>query len=467
MIIDTHCHLDFKDFDQDRDAVLDRAGEKGIVRIINVGSSLEGSRRSVELAKKYDIVYASVGVHPHEADSVTDKVIDEIKTLSGRAHLSVPYNNSQSKVVAIGEVGLDYYRNLSPKESQQAAFRKFTGLAKSLELPLIIHSREADADILKILKSEGGKELAGVVHCFSGGEEFLKECLQLGFHISFTCNLTFKNAKALRELAKSVPIEKILLETDAPLLAPEGKRGKRNEPAYLTYLVDEWVKLSGLSKEDIERITTHNANKLFNLRLDEERSKIAYEIRGSLYLNITNVCTNDCDFCVRAQTAFVKGHNLKLDKEPMVNEILQAVGDVKRYREIVFCGYGEPTARLDIIKEVSMELKKKGATIRLVTNGHGDLINKRPIVKELAGLVDKASVSLNVDRKDLYNSICKPKFGPGSYQAVINFIKDCVASGIKTEVTCLNLPGVDLDECKRIAKELSATFRLRELGTVG
>ena len=456
MLIDTHCHLDFNDFDADRDAVIDRAKEKGIVKIINVGSSLEGSRRSVELSKRYDIVYAAVGIHPHEADIVTDKIVEDLKSLA-----------KDKKVVAIGEVGLDYYRNLSPKDSQVEAFKKFIHLAGSLKLPLIIHSREADQDIIRILKSEKTEEQTGVIHCFSGDGQFLKECTGLGFNISFTSNLTFKKARALREVAKTVPIEKVLLETDAPYLAPEGIRGRRNEPAYLAYLVDEWVKLTGLSKEDIERITTHNANELFKLNLKEESSKIAYEIRDSLYLNITNECTNNCYFCVRAQTSFVKGHNLKLDKEPTVEEIVNAIGDVKRYKQIVFCGYGEPTTRLDVVKAVCRELKKKGTSIRLVTNGHGDLINKRPIVKELAGLVDNISVSLNTDKEDLYNKVCKPVFGDSAYRAVMKFIMDCVENGIKAEVTCLNLPGVDLKECAVIAKRLGASFRSRTYGVTG
>ncbi len=469
MLIDSHCHLDFKDFELDLDDVIDRAKKKGVIRIVNVGSSIEGSRRSVRLAQKYDLVYASVGVHPHEASQVTDKVIEDIRALA-----------KEQKVVAIGEVGLDYYRNLSPKDEQIEAFKKFIHLALDLDLPLIIHSREADADTIKILNEYAclsGRQaihnthdtirLRGVIHCFSGNAQFLKECLGLGLNISFTSNLTFKKAEALREVARTVPIEKVLLETDAPYLAPNGMRGKRNEPAYLTYLVDEWMKLTGLSREDIERITTHNANELFKLGLKEESSKIAYEIRDSLYLNITNECTNNCYFCVRAQTSFVKGHNLRLDKEPTVAEILMAVGDVKRYREIVFCGYGEPTMRLDTLKEVCRELKKKGASVRLVTNGHGDLINKRQIVKELVGLVDNVSVSLNTDKEDLYDKVCSPVFGNGTYKAVMKFIMDCVESGIKSEVTCLDLPGVDLEECAAIAKSLGASFRARKYGVTG
>ena len=465
MLIDTHCHLDFEDFDRDRDEVIDRAKSAGVGAIINVASSIEGTRRSIELARQYDIVYASIGVHPHEAKTVTDKVIDEFRDLaSGRAHLSVPYNSK--KVVAVGEVGLDYYRNLSPKDEQAAAFRRFIHLADELKLPLIIHSREAAEDTIEILKSENKGHVRGVMHCFSGDKDFLKKCLDLGLYISFTCNLTFKNAADLRETAKLVPTEKLLLETDAPFLAPQEFRGRRNEPAYLTALIGLWSGILGLSGEDIARITTHNANTLFRLEM-AEKSKIAYKIRDSLYLNITNRCTNNCSFCIRNETSFVKGHNLLLDKEPSAGEVIAAVGDPKRYKEIVFCGYGEPTMRLDVVKTVSSELKKKGARIRLVTNGHGDLINERKIAGELAGIVDKISISLNTDTEERYNEECKPRFGIRTYKHILDFIKNCVEAGIETEVTCLDLPGVNVNKCEDIAKSLGAKFRLRKLGVTG
>jgi len=457
MLIDTHCHLDFKDFDNDRDSVIARAKAAGVARIVNVASSVEGSSRSVELARDHDIIYASVGVHPHDAKIVTDEIIENLRAIA----------LSHKKVVAIGEVGLDYYRNLSPKDIQIEAFRKFIRLAAELKLPLILHAREAEGDILKVLKEEARKlHVKAVMHCFSGGMPFLKECLDMGFYLSFTANLTFKNAKDLRVVAKAVPVERLFIETDAPFLAPEKLRGKRNEPSYLVYLIEEWSRILGLSQEDIARITTHNANQFFGLGL-EDRSKIAYEIRDSLYLNITNRCTNMCDFCVRSQTEFVKGHNLKLEGEPTIEEILDAVGNPAKYKEVVFCGYGEPTLRLDVIKAVSRAIKKQGAKIRVVTNGHGDIINGHTIANDLAGLVDRFSVSLNTDTSSKYNDICKPEFGPDTYGRILDFIRSLVHSGIEVEVTCLDLPGVDIKRCEAIAREMGVKFRLRSLGVVG
>ncbi|MBU0895298.1 MAG: YchF/TatD family DNA exonuclease [Candidatus Omnitrophica bacterium] len=456
MLIDTHCHLDFKDFDADRDEVVDRALKSGVSRIVNVASSIEGSRRSVDLADKYDMVYATVGVHPHEAGSVTDSVIADIKLLAKSA-----------KVVAVGEVGLDYYRCLTSKEVQTAAFKRFIHLARDLDLPLIIHAREADRDTLDIIKRESPRGLRGVMHCFSGSSDFMKECLDLGLFISFTANITFKKADSLRMVARDIPTERLLLETDAPFLAPQAMRGSRNEPAYITHLAGEWSRLLDLSKEDVARITSHNANSLFKLKLDES-SKIAYEIRDSLYLNITNRCSNSCYFCVRNQTSFVKGHNLKIDREPSTQDIIKAVDSAKKFKEIVFCGYGEPTLRLDMIKEVAGAFKKEGmAKVRVVTNGQGDLINSRPIATELAGLVDRVSVSLNTDTPELYDKYCKSEFGRAAYPAIISFIKDCVRNKIEVEITFLDLPGVDLKKCENIAEELKAKFRSRSLGEVG
>ncbi len=454
MLIDTHCHLDFKDFDHDRDEVISRASNAGVGRIINVASSVEGSRRSVELAGKYEHIYSTIGIHPHDAASVNDGVMSELKALA-----------TGKKVVAIGEVGLDYYRNLSSREDQISAFNKFIDLALELDLPMILHVREADRDALDILKARN-RSLRGVIHCFSGSSDFMKECLDFGLFVSFTANITFKKADPLRMVARDVCTERLLLETDAPFLAPQALRGQRNEPAYLTHLAGEWSRLLDLSKDDIARITTHNANTLFRLDV-EESSRIAYEIRDSLYLNITNRCTNSCYFCIRNQTSFVKGHNLKIDKEPSVDEIMDAVKGSKKYNEIVFCGYGEPTLRLDVIKDVAARVKDSGVKVRVVTNGHGDLINSRKIAKELSGIVDKVSVSLNTNTKELYNKYCKPQFGPDTYGDVISFIKDCVANKIEVEVTCLDLPDVDLKECEAIIKELGGIFRPRSLGVVG
>jgi len=254
MIIDTHCHIDFDEFNQDRDLVIERAKASGVKCLINVGSDLEGSRRAVHLAGLYKEVFASVGIHPHHADEKLESSFDEIETLAGN-----------EKVVAIGEVGLDYFKNYSKPENQKTLFTHFIKLAEKLKLPLIIHDREAHDDTIDILKEVYPGPIPGVMHCFSGDKKTLTRALDLGLYISFTCNLTFKNAKDLREVARHVPRERLLLETDAPYLAPQRYRGKRNEPAYITELRDILSKLLGLPKDEIEKITTHNAKRFFKI----------------------------------------------------------------------------------------------------------------------------------------------------------------------------------------------------------
>lgn len=253
MFIDTHCHLDFPEFDKDREEVIKRAKDQGIDYIINIGSSLEGSKKSLELSKRYNFIYATCGIHPHAADTVDKEMQNALEALA-----------RNDKVVAIGEIGLDYYKNYSKAENQKALFISLIKLANDLNKPLVIHNRQASDDTLKILKQAQSQKI--VVHCFSGDENFLKTCLDLGFFISFTCNITYKKAQNLRNLVKLTPPERLLLETDAPYLPPQTLRGKRNEPAYVKYLARQIAEIKKTSIEEIARITTDNAKKFFELK---------------------------------------------------------------------------------------------------------------------------------------------------------------------------------------------------------
>ncbi|MCK4462905.1 MAG: TatD family hydrolase [Candidatus Omnitrophica bacterium] len=260
MIIDTHCHLDFPEFQNDLDGVLKRAEVTNVKYIINVASSLEGSKKGCELASKLPQVFASVGIHPHHARDITEDSLNIIENLA----------RTNEKVIAIGEVGLDFYKNLSPKKCQRDLFLSFLELKKKLNLPIIIHSRDAAAETLDILKSEASPFIDGVMHCFSQDTDYMKKVLDLGLHISFTCNITFKNASRLRGVVKYAPIDRLVLETDAPFLAPQKYRGKRNEPAYLVYLVEALSLILNITKEKIEEVTTRNANRLFRLGIECE-----------------------------------------------------------------------------------------------------------------------------------------------------------------------------------------------------
>lgn len=452
-LIDTHCHLEMDVFDKDRDNVVRHAKEAGIEYIISIGSDRESNIHNLKICDDYPGVYTTVGIHPHDAKTLNEGLYNEIKEWI-----------KKPKVVGIGETGLDYHYMHSPKEIQADAFRKQIALAKDSGLPLVIHSREARKDTLQILQESPG--VSGVLHCFSGDIEMAKKAINLGLYISIAGPVTFKNAKNIVEIAKFVPDEHILIETDAPYLSPVPMRGKRNEPSFLKYTAQAIADLRGVNINDIARITTLNAMKLFKIGQIPEIGEIVYKIRDSLYLNITSRCTNRCGFCVRFHTSYIKGHNLRLEKEPSAEEIIKAVGNPKDYKEIVFCGLGEPLLRLDIVKKVSEWIKQKGGKVRINTNGHGNLIYGRNILPELQNIVDTLSISLDAEDEKKYDEICKPVY-KNAFRAVIDFIKEAKKYIPEVKITVVDIPEIDIEKCKAIAKKLGVELRIREFDVVG
>ena len=456
-LVDTHCHLDFPDYENDLADIIEKAASAGVDRIIVPGTSASSSEAAVRLAGSHPGVFAAAGIHPHEADRTGPDDIARIRELA----------LDNDKIVAVGEIGLDQYKGYSKIENQIGLFRDCLQVAWELDLPVILHNRNAEKHMLDILRKDHLFELKGVVHCFSGGRDFLKEILFLDFYVSFAGNITFEKASELRALAKEVPPDRLLLETDGPYLTPVPFRGKRNEPAYVKYLLDIYAEIYGFSREDVARITTHNANKLFRLGL-KKKGVATYRIRESLYINITHRCTNRCAFCARENTDYVKGYNLRLDAEPTTGEIIDSLGDVTKYKEIVFCGFGEPTLRIGALKRVAGHIKKDGGKVRLVTNGEADLIRGRSVAGELAGLVDNVSVSINAPDRETYQHNCRSIFGNKAYDAIIDFIKECVAHGIDVELTCLDFIGEEaVAKVCSLAESCGATFRLRHLHVVG
>lgn len=253
MLIETHAHLYFDKFDEDRDDAIQRAFDADVKKIINIATDLETSKACLELAEKYNGLYATVGFHPTDAAKLTDASFEELRHLA-----------AGEKVVAIGEIGLDFYWDTCPPDIQEAGFRRQINFAKEIGLPIVIHNREATPDILRILKSEGVEGLCGVFHCFSEDINIAAEILELGFYISFTGNLTFKKSK-LPEVANEVPLDRLLLETDCPFLSPEPKRGRRNEPAHVVYIAQKLAEIKIVDLAEIENATTENAIRLFGL----------------------------------------------------------------------------------------------------------------------------------------------------------------------------------------------------------
>jgi len=456
-LIDSHAHLDNQQFAGDRSEVIQRARDNGISAIVSIGCDLDSSRSNAELATRHDDIYAAVGIHPHDASQLDDSAIEELRRLT----------LGNGKVVAIGEIGLDYFRDHSPRDVQQKAFRRQIALARELAKPIVVHDREAHADVLTTLVEEKAADIGGVLHCFSGDLDMAREVIDLGFYISFPGTITYPKNEAIRQIIETLPIESLLVETDCPYLSPQPFRGKRNEPAHVRVTAEALADIKGLTLADVARITSLNCRKLFGIGEVDLESKIAYQIRKSLYLNITNRCTNACRFCAKFKDFTVKGHQLALPHEPTQTEVIAAIGDPSRYEEVVFCGYGEPLLRLDLVKEVAGWLKKQGVKVRINTDGQANLVHGRNILPELSGLVDSLSVSLNAADAETYQKWCQSDFGEAGYAAVKEFL--LLARGVIPEVvaSAVSLPGLDIAACRKVADELGVEFREREYNEVG
>ena len=255
MIFETHAHYDDDRFEEDRHEILTSLPEAGIGIVINSGASVESTRDTVELARKYDHVYAAVGVHPSEIAELDEEFMDWMRERA-----------SWNKTVAIGEIGLDYYWDKEPEvqERQRYWFARQIELARETGLPIIVHSRDAAADTMKVMKEHHAEEIPGVIHCYSYSKEMAQEFIKMGYYIGVGGVVTFKNAKKLIETVEAIPLERILLETDCPYMAPEPYRGKRNSSLYLPYVVERIAEIKGVSIEEVERVTENNARTLFS-----------------------------------------------------------------------------------------------------------------------------------------------------------------------------------------------------------
>lgn len=255
MLIDTHAHLDSPKFDNDRDDVISRALEAGIDTIVNIGFNRETIPSTMALAEKYPFIYAVVGWHP--TDAVDMKLEEDLAWIEKLC--------SHPKVVAIGEIGLDYYWDTSPKEIQHIVFREQIRLAKRLNKPIVIHNRDAHEDVVRLLQEEKAEDVGGIMHCYSGSWEIAKKCLDMNFYISFGGPVTFKNARVPKEVMERVPLDRLLLETDAPYLTPHPYRGQRNESAYVRLIAEVAAEIKGVSLEDIAKITSDNGRRCLGI----------------------------------------------------------------------------------------------------------------------------------------------------------------------------------------------------------
>jgi len=254
MLVDSHTHLEMPDFKRDLEQVIQRAKESGVDYFFTVGTERKDWKRALEIAHSYPPIYAILGVHPHNAREIDERTYPTLKELC-----------QNEKVVAYGEIGLDFFRNLSPREVQIKRFREQIALARELHLPMVVHDREAHQETLDILKSERAGQLGGIIHCFSGDYRMAKDCLDMGFYISVPGTVTFKNAEAFQEIVRKLPLDSLLVETDAPFLAPVPFRGKRNEPGFVRYTAQKIADLKKIPFEKVAEVTSANALRVFRL----------------------------------------------------------------------------------------------------------------------------------------------------------------------------------------------------------
>jgi len=456
MYFDTHAHLDLEPLCNAEDEIIRRAREAGVTHIVTVGIDPGSGEKAVEIAHRHGGVYAAVGLHPHDASGFTGDQLMRLDRLS-----------RCDKVVAVGETGLDFFRDRSPRDAQRAAFREQVRLARKRNLPVVVHDRDAHDETLAILSEERASEVGGIIHCFSADLAMARRAIGMNFLISLPGAITYKGSGTQAEAVRQLPLEKLLLETDCPFLAPVPHRGKTNEPSFVPLVAKRVAEIKGLSVEDVARVTTLNAKRIFRIPADEE-VRVAYRIRNSLYLNITNRCTNACTFCAKRGDFHVKGHYLKLPGEPGVERLVAEVGDPTDYDEVVFCGFGEPLLRLPVVREVAAALKARGARIRVNTDGLANLVHGRNILPELAGLVDALSVSLNAPDAGTYARICPNRYGEDSFPALLAFLREAPKFVPSVTATAVALPGLDHEAVRRLAESVEGvTFRLRDYNDVG
>jgi len=255
MLVDSHAHLEMPEFKKDLEEVIQRAKDSGVQYIFTVGTEKADWNQTLDISHRYPSLYAILGIHPHHAKKMDPETYPLLRDLC-----------KDEKVKAVGEIGLDFFRNLSPKEVQLRRFREQIGLAKELGLPIVVHDREAHQETLEILKSEGAKECGGIIHCFSGDYEMARACIDMGFYISIPGSITFKNAGGLREVVEKIPLDVLLVETDAPFLTPEPFRGKRNEPAFVRYTAKKIAEVKKIAFDRVAEATGENALKVFKIK---------------------------------------------------------------------------------------------------------------------------------------------------------------------------------------------------------
>jgi TatD DNase family protein len=410
-----------------------RSARDSEVGLVVAGAASEPE--ALELIGLDPVIRVAAGLPPSLASAASDGCLESIRESMGNPG-----------VLLWGRIGLDYAVGNAAPAVQQDTFRRQLRMALEAGKPVVLCCAGAWDDFFEILEADSpGAKYRGYIQGFSGTPEIAHRCLGLGLLLSFA-----PESPHLARVAPELRLDQILVESGS------------GNPAHAVDAAHALAAAMEVTFDDITRNVAHNFRRLTGEPAWAEGDVLVYPIRDRLYINLTNRCTARCVFCRRETSPIASGYNLRLDREHEIGEYLEAIGDPSRFIEIVFCGFGEPTLRLDALLAIGQELKRQGTRIRLNTNGHGNLIHGRDIAPELATCVDEISISIDAPDAVSYRKIVRPDFGDDTFDAVVEFARACVGVVPRVTLTAVNVPAVDLDACRRLAASIGAELRERE-----
>jgi len=446
-LFDTHCHLHFRDFAHDLCQVVKQARDEGVRGILIPSIDSESSRQSSRIAEEY-MLWSAAGFHPNHLENASEETFEEI------SHLSL-----LAQAAAVGETGLDYHRDRFPRERQRFWFSRHIELASALGLPLVVHSRDAGNEVLEMLPEEPGFPV--VLHSWNGEVETTRRAVDRGYFLGITGALTYRNSILARTL-QHVPRKQVLVETDAPFLTPEPHRGRRNQPWLSTVTAGRIAMEWGISVGETFHILWNNALRAFLLSPENRRTHIVYPLGKSLYVNLTGKCNSSCVFCVRKFRDGIGGYHLRHRREPSREAVLSTLGvsGPSRFGEVVFCGYGEPTMRPDLLMEAAEVVAEAGGRTRLNTNGLCLDHLKPEEAEALLSRFNRVSVSLNASGAGEYRRIC-PNSCRDGWESLMAFIRMLKKLAIPTVLTCVSGSGSDMPKVAALAERLELPLKIR------
>ncbi len=447
-MIDTHAHLDHPLFENDIDAVVRRAVEDGVSAIVNIGYDPKSARATVGFVDKYPFFFGVLGTHPHDAAGHTLDYENELKDLLDRP-----------RMLGVGEIGLDYYYDHSPRDIQRKVFRRMLWMARLKDKPVVIHCRDAEQDVLDMLSSERMR-FRGIFHAFSHDASVASRVTELGLHLGIGGVSTFKKARLL-DILHAIPLDRIVLETDSPYLAPHPFRGKRNEPSLVGFVVDALSRIHGVAPEEVVERTTEN----FLLAMRIERKSLpppVYKIGNRVYIHTVpqKNPVDLADAATAAASAATATPDIDLPRG-VAPKVSEASGGVP-VEEVVICGFSEPLEHTDQVTAVAGRFKSLGVRVRVVTGRRGYAALGRDAVGSLSGIVDALTVRMYGATAVQHEKTAMTGMGEAAFTSLLEFVEGAVSSGIETECMFVAVPKLKLEPCRELAKSLGAGYKVRK-----